>query len=175
MATPIIAALRTRTDLKESLLHTAQELAHRASIYGVVRVSYSYLAQKCHCSKRTVMRHIQRLVDLGIVRKTVLWIRGNFCEINTYTFRIAWDTSRPKGGSDTTARKLPLPEGEKKAALKEEGGNPREKTNSIRDELANQKNILRSFTPGSGLWERIVEEIARLEGLLASSALPAAG
>ena len=44
MAKPIIAALRQRRDLKESVLHTATELAHRASIYGVVRVSYSYLS-----------------------------------------------------------------------------------------------------------------------------------
>jgi hypothetical protein len=87
MATPIIAALRTRADLKESLLHTAQELAHLASIYA-------FLAQKCHCSRRTVIRHIQRLLDLGIIRKTVLWIRGNFCEINRYAFRIAWEKSR---------------------------------------------------------------------------------
>ena len=61
MASPIITALRHRRDLKESLLHTAQELAHLASIYGVARVSYSYLALKCHCSRRTVLRHIQRL------------------------------------------------------------------------------------------------------------------
>jgi hypothetical protein len=51
MAAPIIAALRHRNDLKESVLHTAQELAHRASIYGVARVSLSYLALKCHCCK----------------------------------------------------------------------------------------------------------------------------
>ena len=97
MASPIITALRHRRDLKESLLHTAQELAHLASIYGVARASYSYLALKCHCSRRTILRHIQRLVDLGIIRKTVLWIRGNYCEINTYRFQIAWETSRPKG------------------------------------------------------------------------------
>ena len=98
MATPIIAALRQRQDLKESLLHTAQELAHLASIYGVVKVSYAYLALTCRCSRRTVLRHIQRLVDAKIIRKAVVWIRGNFCEINTYTFRIAWDRSRPRGG-----------------------------------------------------------------------------
>lgn len=166
MASPIITALRHRRDLKESLLHTAQELAHLASIYGVARASYAYLALKCHCSRRTVLRHIQRLIDLGIVRKTVLWIRGNYCETNTYTFRIAWDTSRPQGGSDKTSRKLPPPEGEKKAARRDEGGNPREKTSSLREELANQKNILRSLTSGSGLWERIAEEIARLEALI---------
>lgn len=162
MATPIIAALRTRTDLKESLLHTAQELAHRASIYGMVRVSYTYLAEKCHCSRRTVIRHIQRLLDLGIVRKTVLWIRGNYCEINTYTFQIAWDTSRPKGGSDKTARTLPLQE--------------REKNISVREELENQRKALRAgwLLPGSERWDAVKEKIVYLEGLLASNALPGA-
>ena len=154
MAKPIIAALRTRTDLKESLLHTAQELAHRASIYGVVRVSYTYLAQKCHCSRRTAMRHIQRLEEAKIIRKAVVWIRGNFCDINTYTFRIAWDTSQPTGGSDKTASTLSPSE--------------REKTTSVREELANQQKTLRALTPGSGLWERVREEIARLEGFLGS-------
>ena len=88
MASPIIAAIRQRRDLKESLTHTAQELAHLASIYGVVRVSYRYLALKCRCSRRTVIRHIQRLIDLRLLRKTVLWIRGNFCEVNTYTLSL---------------------------------------------------------------------------------------
>ena len=161
MTTPIIAALRTRADLKESLLHTAQELAHRASLYGVVRVSYGYLAQKCHCSRRTVIRHIQRLLDLEIVRKTVLWIRGNYCEINTYTFRIAWNTSRPTGGSDKTASKLPPQE--------------REKATPLTEELDNAKKILRECTPGSIFWQWTQEDIVRLEGLRASSALPVAG
>ena len=152
MATPIIAALRQRQDLKESLVHTAQELAHRASIYGVVRVSYSYLAQKCHCSRRTVIRHIQRLLDAGILRKTVLWIRGNYCEINTYTFRIAWNRARPSGGSDTTASTLPPPE--------------REKNSSLREELEKQKKGLRFWTPGTEQWQKTCEEIARLAGLL---------
>src|SRR5262249_48536076 len=105
MAAPLIAALRTRRDLKESLLHTAQELAHRASIYGVVRVSYSYLALKCHCSRRTVIRHIQRLIDAGILRKSVLWIRGNYCEVNTYAFLLPWEKRPATGGSDKTASK----------------------------------------------------------------------
>ena len=153
MATPIIAAIRQRRDLKEALTHTAVELAHLASIYGVVRVSYSYLAQKCHCSRRTAIRHMQRLLDLGIIGKTVLWIRGNCCETNTYTFRIAWDTRGRRGGSDKTARKLPQRE--------------REKYASLREELQNQKNILRDFTPGSCFWQWTREEIARLEGLLA--------
>ena len=153
MASPIIAALRQRTDLKESLLHTAQELAHRASLYGVVRVSYSYLAQKCHCSRRTVIRHIGRLIDAGIVRKSVLWIRGNFCEINTYTFRIPWNTSRPTRGSDKTSSTLPYQE--------------REKNSAVREDLEKQKKGIHFLTPGSDRWQKVCEEIARLEELLA--------
>jgi helix-turn-helix protein len=152
MAAPIIAALRHRDDLKESVLHTAQELAHRASIYGVVRVSYTYLAQKCHCSRRTVMRHIQRLIDARILRKTVLWIRGNYCEVNTYAFVIAWDKRPHKGGSDTTSSMLPPQE--------------REKNCGVREELDNQKKGIRFLTPGTALWQKVAEEITRLEQLV---------
>lgn len=175
MATPIIAAIRQRRDLKESLTHTAQELAHLASIYGVVRVSYTYLAVKCRCSRRTVIRHIQRLEDAKILRKAVIWIRGNFCEINTYTFQIPWQHPRATQGSDKTASTLPPQEREKNASRREEGGNPTEKHSSVQAELANQQKTLRALTPGSGLWERTAEEIARLEGLLAHGAGHAIG
>src|SRR5215468_554206 len=121
MSAPIIAALRQQRQLKESLLHTAQELAHRASIYGVVRVSYSYLALKCHCSRRTIIRHIQHLIDLKLIKKSVIWIKGNFCEINTYTFCLAWDKRPAAGGSDKTTRNLPpQEEREKSRGLGEE-------------------------------------------------------
>ena len=157
MALPIIAAIRQRRDLKESLTHTAQELAHLASIYGIIRVSYTELARKCRCSRRTVMRHIQRLEDLRILRKTVLWIRGNFCEINTYAFVLAWDTSRSQGGSDKTASTLPPPE--------------REKNSSLREDLEKQKKGLQFWTPGTEQWAKTCEEIARLEALLYPTAV----
>src|SRR5262245_17150540 len=121
MSLPIITAIRQHHQLKESLLHTAQELAHRASIYGVVRVSYSYLALKCHCSRRTIIRHIQRLIELQILKKSVLWIKGHFCEVNTYTFVLNWDKHAPTQGSDKTLRNLPPQrEGEKTLGLQEE-------------------------------------------------------
>ena len=153
MATPLIAAIRQRRDLKESLTHTAQELAHLASIYGVVRVSYRYLAVKCRCSRRTVIRHIQRLIDLRILRKTVLWIRGNCCEVNHYAFLLAWEKSPRRGGSDKTASTLPQQE--------------REKNVSLREDLKKQKKGIQFLMPGSDRWQRVSEEIARLEALLA--------
>jgi DNA-binding Lrp family transcriptional regulator len=167
MAKPIITALRQRDDLKESLLHTAQELAHRASIYGVVDVSYSYLAEKCHCSRRTVLRLIQRLQDLGIIKRTRLWIRANYCAINKYSFLITWETSRSAGGSDKTASKFPTPEKEKKSSCGEE----REKEGSLREKLANQQRMLQDFTPGTCFWQWTQEEIARLEALLQPAAV----
>jgi DNA-binding Lrp family transcriptional regulator len=152
MALPIITAIRQRRDLKESLTHTAQELAHLASIYGIIRVSYTELARKCRCSRRTVMRHIQRLEDLRILRKTVLWIRGNFCETNTYAFVIAWDKSRPKRGSDKVSSILPPQEGEKNASLQED--------------IKRLKKGLTFCCPGTEAWDATCEKIARLEALL---------
>ena len=75
MSSPIIAAVRSQRQLKESVLHTAQELAHRASIYGVARVSLSYLARKCHCCKQTIINHIKTLIALKILRKHTIWIQ----------------------------------------------------------------------------------------------------
>jgi hypothetical protein len=77
MALPILAALRALRDphLKESVLHTALELAHRASLYGVVRVSLSYLALKCHCCKQTIINHLKTLIALKILRKHTIWIQ----------------------------------------------------------------------------------------------------
>ena len=152
MAAPLIAALRTRIDLKESLLHTAQELAHRASIYGVVRVSYSYLALKCHCSRRTIIRHIQRLIDLKLIRKSVIWIKGHFCEVNTYTFVLAWENRAPTQGSDKTTRNFPPSE-------------EREKSVGLREEIKNLEKGLRWCTEGSHAYEATCEKIARLTAL----------
>jgi hypothetical protein len=152
MAAPIIAALRRRDDLKESVLHTAQELAHRASIYGVARVSLSYLALKCHCCKQTIINHLKKLIALKIIRKTVLWLKGNYCEVNTYNFLVSWEKRPAKGGSQNTGPNLPPHE--------------REKNCGVRKELENQQKGIRFLTPGSDLWQKVSEEIARLEGVL---------
>jgi hypothetical protein len=152
MAAPIIAALRQRDDLKESVLHTAQELAHLASIYGVARVSLGYLARKCHCCKQTIINHLKKLIDLKIIRKTVIWIKGNYCEINTYNFLVSWDKRPATGGSQNSVPTLPPQE--------------REKNCGVQEELANQKKGIRFLTPGTALWQKVSEEITRLERLV---------
>jgi hypothetical protein len=167
MAAPIIAALRRRDDLKESVLHTAQELAHRASIYGVVRASNDYMGQKCHCHKRTFQRHILKLEQMHILKKTVVKkvvkIRmGDRLEerlrneINMYTFTIPWNkTPSSPLPMDRIPRNLPLQEGEKTATPSNE-----EKGGSLRQALANQKRMLPIlYTPGTDQWDKTCEEI----------------
>jgi Helix-turn-helix domain len=151
MSAPIITALRKQYQLKESLLHTAQELAHRASIYGVARVSYAYLASKCHCSRRTVMRHIQRLIDQGILAKTVLWIKGNLCEVNTYKFLLPWQPAPTNRGSDKMSEKFPHPPEEK------------EKFGSVEDKRRLDLRGLSFLTPGSLLYDLVQDHISSTE------------
>ena len=159
MASPLITAIRQRHDLKESLTHTAQELAHLASIYGVVRVSLRYLAMKCHCCKQTIINHIKKLIALKIIRKQVIWITGNYCEVNTYFFLISWDKrSAHKGSSQSSVPNLPPHE--------------REKNSSVGEDLKKQTKGLHFLTPGSDIWQKVSEEIARLEALLAPPPQP---
>jgi hypothetical protein len=120
MAAPIIAALRQRRDLKESVQHTVQELAHLASIYGVARVSLRYLAWRCHCCKQTIINHLKKLIALKIIRKQVIWIKGNYCEINSYTFLISWEKRPAKGGSQNSVPTLPPQEREKETSVRKE-------------------------------------------------------
>ena len=176
MAKPIIAALRQRDDLKESLLHTATELAHRASIYGVAPVSLRYLAQKCHCCKQTIINHLKQLIALGIIKKRpVVRVQGStFCEMNRYRFCIAWERSPVQRGTVHTCNgqisgpKFPHQEKrEEHCSGREE---EREKAGSLREKLANQKRMLPLlYTPGSDQWNRTCEEIVYLEALLAAT------
>lgn len=152
MAKPIIAALRQRKGLKESVKHTLQELAHLTSIYGVARTSYDYLATKSDCSRRTAIRHIQIGIDAKIIRKKVVWLKGNYCEVNTYTFVIPWDIRPATGGSDKTASTLPQKE--------------REKERSVQEDLERQKKGIQFLAPGTERWDAVQREIARLEALL---------
>ena len=166
MSLPIIAAIRDRRDLKESVLHTAQELAHKASIYGVVRVSNRYMGEKCHCHQRTFQRHVLRLIDAHILKKTVVKklvkVRvGNTMqdrlrnEVNTYTFTLRWHKApSPNVPIDKKASNLPPPE--------------REKNLGVREELERQRKAIHLglVTPGSVAWEGVQDKIARLEALL---------
>src|SRR5262245_37157223 len=162
MALPIITAIRQRHDLKESILHTIIELAHRASIYGVVRVSLRYLAAKCHCCKQTIINHLKQLIALKILSKTVLWIKGNLCETNTYRFLIPWQ-KRPAQTchSQNSGPKFP-PRTEE-----------REKVGSWEEKQRLDARGLSFLTPGSTLYRLVAAHQAHTEGGDGSAGLEA--
>src|SRR5215813_683632 len=164
MASPIITAIRKRTDLKESVLHTAIELAQRASIYGVVRGSNRYMGEKCHCHQRTFQRHAVRLEESAILKKKIIKrivkvkigereetrLRN---EVNVYVFTIPWKQSaRSHLPMDTMSTNLP-PQGErrKNQPNREEIRHPedlspqrvQEKYGTLRDEIAQLQKGLR--------------------------------
>jgi hypothetical protein len=117
------------------------------------------MARKCHCCKQTIINHIRTLIGLHIIEKRVIWIKGNRCEINTYTFRIAWD-KRPAHmcHSQDSGQNLPPQE--------------REKDTSVREDLERQRKGIRFLMPGTERWQAVADEIARLEGLLAQEGCP---
>jgi hypothetical protein len=144
MSSPIITAVRQIRQFKEPVFHTLIELAHRSSIYGVARVSYGCMAKQCHCCRQTIINHIKQLISAGILKKSVIWIKGNFCEVNTYTFQIAWD-KRPVGqGSQNSLPKFPR---------QEEG----EKFGSLAEKKRLDARGLTFLTPGSALHRLVAE------------------
>jgi len=142
MSFAIITAIRKSSQLHGSLFHTAKELAHRASgDSGVVTISYSYLASKCHQSKRTTIRHIAKLVALGIIRCQRFWQAGRKWLCNRYTFTIAWERPKPAQMSNSDIPSSNLPR-----------ANSSEKYGSLENEQKGKSRILGWLTEGSELW-----------------------
>ena len=162
MALPIITAVRARHDLKESVFHTLIELAHRSSIYGVVHhCSLRYLAQKCHCCKQTIIHHLDKLIELKIISKNVIWIKGNLCEINTYRFLIPW--RKPPAQmrhSQNSGPNFPKPE------EREKHGGLGEKIRQLERSV-----IICGLTPGTIAYEATVERIAELKARVGTDVL----
>ena len=113
----------------------------------------SYLALKCHCCKQTIINHLKKLIALKIISKTVIWIKGNCCEVNTYRFRIPWRQASPaQGGSQNIGPKFPP---------QEEG----EKREGLGEQIRNLEKGLIWYTAGSIGYQSTLEQIARLKRL----------
>lgn len=157
MSTTILAALRTQTQLHGNTFLIATELGHRMNGSGFGRVSYQYLAWKAHCCLRTAVTQIARLVKMGLIRKTVIRTREGYAR-NLYQYRGALlHTASPPVTAHSARPVSILPDPE------------REKEDSLRQDLENQRKGLRFWTPGSEQWAKTCEEITRLEALLALS------
>jgi hypothetical protein len=154
MSVAILSAIRQHAQLKGSLKLTAQEIAHRASSSGFVRVSYGYLASKTGMAIRTMIRHVHLLEGLGILRKHKVWISANRCAVNVYTLLI-----RPLHtcASDKVASRLPDAGKERESYAQGEG-----KYGTIQADLARWEKALRFTTPGSDAYITTLERVERL-------------
>ena len=154
MSTPIIAALRHHTQVTGFTRFLAIEIAHRASIYGVVRMSYGMMVHKTGVSQRTVIRHVHKLVALGIMRKTVVRKHHAYNAWNTYTFLVKYQKEpHAQMKSDRMAQTLPA---------KEEKG----KNFSLTEEIRQLQRGLSFQTPGTKRYEDTQREIQRLRTFL---------
>src|SRR5262245_35290686 len=99
MSLPIITAVRTHPQLKGSLKFTAIELAHAASRSGYARVSYGVLASKTGQSIKTMIRHVQRLVAMGVLVKQTMRLTLRRFAVNQYRWLV--------GTSDLHKRSTP--------------------------------------------------------------------
>jgi hypothetical protein len=148
MSVSIISAIRKNANLHGSLFQAAKELAHRADgNSGQVTMSYSLLAAKIHQSRRTAIRHIHKLLDMGIIRVQRFWGPNNHWGINKYVFLIRWERpaqmgrrSERLGSGVKVARTLPNTE-------------EREKFGSLKNEEKMREEIKDWLTPGSELWK----------------------
>jgi DNA-binding Lrp family transcriptional regulator len=151
MSNAILTAIRQHTQLKGSLKLTAQEIVHRASSAGFVRVSYGYLASKTGLTIQTMIAHVKRLEALGILRKQKVWISARRCAVNLYTLLI-----RPLHRCSTQKNSEKFPEAEREE----------EKCGSLREKIATLKTGLRFYeSPTSIGYQSSLEEITRLEAL----------
>lgn len=154
MSTAILSALRLQTQLHGNTFLVATEIAHRMNSSGYVRMAYDYIAMKAHCCKRTAISQVARLItEHRLFRKYVFRTKhGNAINLYQYRGTIVHQASPPATTRGATvATSLPPPE--------------REKELSLEDEVARQRKGLRFLTEGSDIWERVQEDIARLEGL----------
>src|SRR5262245_16457826 len=121
MARTIVAAVRHRryAHLRGNTFLIATELAHRMNGQGYGRVSYQYLAWKAHCCRRTAITQIAKLLDLGIIAKTVIRTKEGYAW-NLYKYiGLRVPTAFPPGTTHgaTVTSTLPDPEREKERAL----------------------------------------------------------
>ncbi len=141
MSINIIASIRKNPQLHGSLLLAAIELAHRADGQsGHVSMSYSLLAGKCHQSRRTAIRHIHRLLDMGIIKCQRFWRPGNMWGVNRYIFLIRWERPAQRGNGDILAPTFPRQE-------------EREKNGTLAGLEKGKERVLGWLTPNSELWK----------------------
>jgi hypothetical protein len=168
MAIDVSDTIYRRKDVRLSRRICLEQLAKMARPDGTVRLAYSYLAWKMNVCKRTAMRCIADLVEgldgAPLLRKWVRRLHGSAKhEINTYRFvcKFRRVSAHPFIG-DFRAKVSSTPKNHEEKK--------KEDLQNLRAQLRNQEKIIRLtwVTPGTQLYERTQQHIARLKGLLAA-------
>jgi len=155
MSRAIIAAIRQQRQLRTMTRTIAIEIAHRMSSSGVGRIAYSFLADKAACSVRTAIRHVQRLVELGLFRKRHTHTPEGY-GWNVYEYigpRLARAPSPATARYDWLAEKhQPSERGEAKVR-------------SLVDEIRDLERGMRLLTPGSVPYASCLERLQALRAM----------
>jgi len=146
MSKHIITAIRQQSQLRGSLFQTAKELAHRADgNSGIVTISYNYLASKIHQSRRTAIRHVNKLINMGIIRCQRFWQPGNRWGVNRYIFLIRWEKPTPAQTRNGDRLLQNLPNHQNK-----------EKYGSLREEEEGRKTVLSWLQIEGGVLRKLI-------------------
>jgi len=152
MSKAILTTIRRLPQLKGSLKLTALELAHMASGSGTISVPYAWLARKTGMCVRTMQRHIDRLIALQILTKTCERFSLSRWGTNRYTFLVRGVPILHKCAQDILS---PLSSATEK----------KEKSVSLRDEIAALERGMRLWTPGTEPYASCQERLTYLQGL----------
>ena len=150
MQAAILPAIRRHPQLKGSLRFTAIELAHLATKRGYARVPYRLLAHKTGLHLRTMQRHIDTLVALGIIRKYTKRLTRTRCDINVYYFVLPIARPLHKRALDKVPTCMPQ----------------REKDPDIGEQIRRQEWAVANLPMTAEHRQACLDTITRLRGLL---------
>ena len=154
MSANIIAALRSENQLHGNLKFSAIEVGHRMNTSGYGRVAYQMMAYATGYSRRTAIRHMHKLVRMGIFAKTVYRLANGYA-INLYKCLLSppafYRRAPATTHGDTVTSILPPPKTEEEKSL------------SLREEIRRLQKGTALWSPGSVQFEACMETIQRLE------------
>ncbi len=159
----IYDSLHSYTQIKLSKQGTALLLAKHAEADGTIKIAYKYIALLIKGCKRTAIRHMNALIEAGILTKKPLkWLGTKRCDWNVYRFCIKFKrrSAHPFIG-DTFAKMSSTSE--------KPGEEKKEDLRDLREEIRIRKKDLRFLTPGTDPYKASEEAIQRLEALLAAA------
>ena len=157
MSANIIAAIRRENQLRGNQKFTALEIGHRMNSSGYGHVAYQMMAHATGYSRRTAIRHMHKLVAMGIFAKTVYRLANGYA-INLYKCLLsppAYYRSAPVTTHGVSVSSiLPTPKTDT------------EKNLSLREEIRRLEKGMHFLEPGGIPYEASREKLQRLQEML---------